>query len=84
MKWTLIVLALGTIPVETGLLYDDLDSCYRAEDAMRAEYARWFNAWLAWAQKNPKEAAYPESLDFMKKRVATGVCVPHVGRPNSN
>lgn len=84
MKWTLIVLALGTTPVETGLIYDDLDSCYRAEDAMRAEYARWFNAWSDWAMKNQEKAGLPESLEFMKKRVATGLCVPHVGGRNSN
>jgi hypothetical protein len=78
MKWMLVVMA-GAMPIETGLLFDDLDSYHRAEEAMRAEYARSFNDWLAWAKQNPKQSGYPASQESMSKRMASGICVPHAG-----
>ena len=77
MTWTLVVIVLGMTPVQTGLLYDNLDACYLSEETMRAEYARSFNAWLEWAKQNPKESSYPASEEDMKKRLVFGVCVPH-------
>jgi hypothetical protein len=40
MKWMLLVLIYGTIPVETGLVFDTIDDCLKAEEQMRGEYAR--------------------------------------------
>jgi hypothetical protein len=40
MKWMLLVLIFGTIPVETGLLFDNIEDCLKAEETMRAEYTR--------------------------------------------
>ena len=35
MKWMLFVLVFGTHPVETNLLFDNLDACLKAEEHMR-------------------------------------------------
>ena len=35
MKWTLIVVVFGTMPVETDLIFNSLDDCLKAEEAMR-------------------------------------------------
>ena len=40
MTWMLVVLVFGTHPVETNLLFDNLDACLKAEENMRKEYAR--------------------------------------------
>ena len=45
MKWTLIVVVFGTMPVETDLIFNSLDDCLRAEEAMRAEYVRAYKDW---------------------------------------
>jgi hypothetical protein len=79
MKWTLIVLAFGTSPIKTDLVFNSLDDCLRAEDQMRAEYARAYSVWDAWAQKNQAEAGYPNSKKFMQGRIGLknrGTCVP--------
>lgn len=80
MKWMLIVMVLGTTPVETGMIFDDLDSCYQAEEAMRKEYLRSYLYWQDWAIKNPKESGYPDNDAFMKKRLTFGLCIPHAAR----
>jgi hypothetical protein len=43
MKWMLFVLVFGSHPVETNLLFDNLDACLRAEETMRTEYARAYS-----------------------------------------
>jgi predicted urease superfamily metal-dependent hydrolase len=43
MKWMLFVLVFGSHPVETNLLYDNLDACLKAEETMRKEYARAYS-----------------------------------------
>ena len=76
----LIVVVFGIAPIKTNLLFDSLDDCLKAEDAMRTEYSRAFNAWLQWAQKNPDEAGYPNSQAFIQKRdglESPGTCIPH-------
>ena len=40
MQWMLFVLVFGSHPVETNLLFDNLDACLKAEETMRKEYAR--------------------------------------------
>ena len=68
MKWMLLVLIYGTIPVKTGLLFDTIDDCLKAEEQMRDTYRRTYDAWQAWAEANPKEAQYPDSQKFMWRR----------------
>jgi hypothetical protein len=77
MKWTLVVMALGTTPIPTNLVYETLEACYAAEERMAADYARYHNEWLA---KNP---ARPVPT-FITPRLARGVCVPHFGPSNSD
>ena len=36
MKRMLFVLVFGTYPVETNLVYDNLDSCLKAEEGFRS------------------------------------------------
>ena len=48
MKWMLIVLVLGTTPVKTSLLYDDLESCWQAREPIAKETADVVNSRLRW------------------------------------
>ena len=43
MKWMLFVLVFGSYPVETNLMFDNLDACLKAEQTMRKEYARSYS-----------------------------------------
>ena len=86
MKWMLLVLIYGTIPVKTGLVFDTIDDCLKAEEQMRDTYRRTYDAWQAWAEANPKEAQYPDSQKFMWRRdgmETTGTCMPHADHPAS-
>jgi hypothetical protein len=79
MKWMLLVFAFGTSMIRTGLVYDNLDDCVKAEQTMRSEYTRVYNQWLEWAIANPKYAYYPKSQPLMQKRIGVqtiGTCVP--------
>ena len=79
MKWMLVVLVLGSIPVETGMRFDTLAECLVAEDAMRVQYAEAYETWLTWAEDNQSEAGYPESREFMQRRIGIenyGACIP--------
>ena len=85
MKWMLLVLIYGTIPVKTGLLFDTIDDCLKAEEQMRDSYIRTYNAWQTWAKANPSEAHYPDSQKFMWRRdgmETTGTCIPHAEHPH--
>jgi hypothetical protein len=44
-------------------MFDSLDDCLKAEQNMRAEYLRDYNAWVAWAQANKAESDYPEAQE---------------------
>lgn len=57
MKWMLVVMLFGATPIETGLMYDNLEACYRAEDIIRAENAHVFNVWYEGTQKIPRTQA---------------------------
>ncbi len=59
MKWMLLVLIYGTIPVKTGLLFDTIEDCLKAEEQMRATYGRAYNSWQSWAEANPKRRRIP-------------------------
>jgi hypothetical protein len=74
--WKLVVIVLGTTPVETGLHFDHIEHCYQAEERMRAEIIQSYNTWLEFAKANPKVTGYPGSQKDMMLRLAFGVCVP--------
>ena len=63
MKWTLIVVVFGTMPVETDIIFSSIDDCLKAEEAMRAEYVRAYTDWTA-GQK--KSSGYQTTQAFMR------------------
>jgi hypothetical protein len=71
MKWALVMMAMGTTPIQTNLVYDDLQACYAAEEKIAAEYADVFNQWL---KTNGDTSLVPP---YVKQRVMRGVCTPH-------
>ena len=77
MKWTLVMMVLGTTPVQTGLVYDTLGACYAADDKVAAAYVADYNSWIAWAKEHPKDSTYPNIPDFITNRISRGVCIPH-------
>lgn len=80
MEWMLVVVVMGTEPVETGLTYATLKDCLVAEDQVRQEVADNFNEWLQWAAANPKVSGYPESEAFMRGRIGLNnrnTCIPY-------
>lgn len=79
MKWMLVIMVFGAAPVETGMLFDSLDDCLKAEESVRAEYAMAFNKWLTWARANPTVSGFPGSQEFAQKRIGlnnSATCVP--------
>lgn len=40
MRWMLVVAVLNGIPIKTNLTYVTLEECLKAEQTVRAEYAR--------------------------------------------
>ena len=71
MKWAFVMMAMGTTPIQTNLVYDDLQACYAAEEKIAAEYADVFNQWL---KTNGDTSLVPQ---YVKQRVMRGVCTPH-------
>jgi hypothetical protein len=78
MVWMLIAFVAGEV-IETGLTYESLEACLAAEETIRREHAEAYNEWLAWAQDNPEQSGYPDSQQFMQRRIgiSTGyTCIP--------
>jgi hypothetical protein len=73
MKWMLIVLVFGSHPMETGLFYNSLDDCVKAE--MRPEWARIGAAWL----KEYREQ--PVTEGFIAKQTPWGRAFPMPSAP---
>jgi hypothetical protein len=73
MKWMLFVLVFGSYPVETNLLFDNLDACLKAEQTMRKEYARSYSQSI-WTEGNIGQASDPSvvSRDGQK---TTATCI---------
>jgi hypothetical protein len=70
MKWMLIVLVFGT-PMQTGIIFNSLDECLKAESTMRAEWSRVYSA-------NPKKYQdQPVTQDEVAKQMTRGTCIPH-------
>jgi hypothetical protein len=65
------MMAMGTTPVQTNMLYDDLQACYSAEEKITAEYTNAFNQWF---KANGDSSIVPP---YVKQRVMRGICVPH-------
>ena len=71
MKWALVMMAMGTTPIQTNLTYDDLHACYTAEVKTAAEYDVVFNQWL---KTNGESSIIPP---YVKQGVMREICVPH-------
>ena len=71
MKRVLVMMAMGTTPIQTNLTYDDLQACYAAEEKISAEYTNAFNQWI---KTNGEETLIPP---FIRQRVLRGICAPH-------
>jgi hypothetical protein len=76
MKWMLFVLVFGTHPVETDLIYDNIDACLKAEETMRKEYAQAYSKGTWTAQDLGQTSDPSVASRYGLKTVAT--CVPHV------
>jgi hypothetical protein len=75
MKWMLFVLVFGTHPVETNLVYDNLDACLKAEETMRKEYAQAYSK-STWTAENSSSSDPSISSRYGLKTIAP--CIPHV------
>ena len=74
MKWMLFVLVFGSHPVETNLLFDNIDACLKAEETMRTEYARAYSQGTWGAAVG--EANDPSVVSRFGQRT-TATCIPH-------
>jgi hypothetical protein len=75
VKWTLLILVLGTHPVGTNMVFDSLAQCLQAEYAMRSEQARAFNEWWTSADAEARQ----KHRDLMERRSGIknwAACVP--------
>ena len=75
MKWMLFVLVFGTHPVETNLIYDNLDACLNAEETMRREYAKSYSKG-AWTAEDLGQTSDP-SVASRYGLKTTATCIPH-------
>jgi hypothetical protein len=71
MKWMLVVLVFGN-PMQTGLMYDSLDDCLKAEANARAEWSRIYNG------LPKKYQDQPMTQEHVAKQMTQGTCIPHV------
>ena len=71
MKWMLVVLVFGVTPMETGLIYNSLDECLKADATMRAEWDRVSKEMRKQYQETPTSQGY------IAKQDTTGTCIPH-------
>ncbi|MEQ1711052.1 MAG: hypothetical protein ABL908_06580 [Hyphomicrobium sp.] len=79
MKWILVVMVFGTSPVKTDTVYNTLEDCLAADDAMRSAYVEHYNDWIKRAKADPKRYNYPESDKYAKRRYGlenVATCVP--------
>ena len=77
MKWMLVVLAFG-VPMQTGLVYNSLDECLKAEAGVRAEWSRVYNA------LPKKYQEHPMTQEHIAKQTTQAICIPHAGVSSSN
>ena len=80
MNWMLVVMVLGTQPVNTGLVFDTLDRCLIAGDLMRSEQGSLFSSWQSATRKNGGFWQLWKEEGVMKRRLGMeneATCVPH-------
>ena len=81
MKWMIVMIVLGTQPVKTDLMFDDLKTCSGVVDVIRQQQSEAFNAAMTW--KKPQNPTAAELAGFQADRMRvlgienTPTCVPH-------
>jgi hypothetical protein len=76
----MIFSSINQTPIDTGLIYDTLDECYQADDAIRKEYTDHYNTWNAWAKEHLTKDQLANAQMFMLRRDAFGICVPRASK----
>jgi hypothetical protein len=85
MKWMLLALILGTIPVKADLLFDNVEDCLKAEDTMRKEYARVYEA----GTHGPRPIRRKPKIPIARNLCDAGTawkprhCIPHAAPATS-
>jgi hypothetical protein len=81
VKWILVVLVGGVIPVQTDLQFGRLTDCLSAEEQLRKAYADAYEAWDKWAVSNiERRRDYVKARELQARKLANiGTCVPHSG-----
>ncbi len=72
MKWMLVVLVFEVAPMKTNLIFDDLNACLAAEEVVRGEYARAYNA----RRGEPPNVAQERFMEYRLLRNSI-TCIPH-------
>ncbi len=68
MKWMIVMIVLGTQPVKTNLLFEDLKTCSGVVDVIRQQQAEAYNAAIGRFQANRMRVFGMEN---------TPTCIPH-------
>ena len=81
VKWILVVLVGGVIPIQTDLQFGRLTDCVSAEEQLRKAYADAYEAWDKWAVSNiERRRDYVKARELQARKLANiGTCVPHSG-----
>jgi hypothetical protein len=74
MKWMLVVLVFGVTPMETGLSYNSLDDCLKAEERMRADWDHILKA------RKKQYSEMPSGPNYVAQQGTPGTCIPHADR----
>jgi hypothetical protein len=81
MKWLLVVLVGGVIPVQTDVFFEKLSDCLAAEEQLRKAYTDALEAWDKRAS-----LAFERRRDYVRARQLqarkldnSGTCIPHTG-----
>jgi hypothetical protein len=81
MKWMIVMIVLGTQPVKTNLLFEDLKTCSGVVDVIRQQQAEAYNAAIAWKKQQSPSAVDLGRFQADRMRVFemenTPTCIPH-------
>ena len=82
MKWMIVMIVLGTQPVKTDLLFEDVEACGIAANLIQEHQAEAFNAAMARKKQQNPNAAELARFQADRMRVLgmenTPTCIPHL------
>ena len=79
MKWMLIVVIFGNLPIKTELIYDTLEKCLEAERVMHQQQIEAYQTWHAQAERQNRSFTDKDDLS-VQRRIgirSEATCVPH-------